>query len=562
MKKPVKLSLLDKAVGYFSPGTLNKRVAAKMKMQAAEQIGYVTPGSARKTMKGVVASANSPDRDMAPKLKGSRALARDMYMNSPLATGALKQSRTNIVGAGLTPQPVIDREYLGLSEEEAKEWESTALREFTTWADSTNSDFTRQLNFWDNQGLGLLSSFMNGDCFMMLPWKKPGNSGNWPYELRVKLIESDLIRNPHEEWNGYSESVLNRKVISGIKLSKQKVIQSAFFADHYPWEYGQGNFKGSFKEVPLFDRNGRQNWYQIFEPERINQRRGMSYLAPVLDLLKTMTRLTDAQLMQALVASLFTVFVKDMSGAGGTLNEPYTPSEVVGGGGTAQGADGEQVPQQKDSNSYLDLELGSGLIHYLDDDKEIQIADSKHPNDTFGPFFEALANQLGSALEIPAELLLLKFTASYSASRGAILQALKFWKRKRTWFVRSMCQPVYEEFITECVIKGRLTAPGFFDDPVIKAAWVKCMWAGPGQGQLDPLKEAKASVLKIGANLSTHQEEYVSDKGGHWGTAVEQKAREKNKLDSLGLESNLKPKELTGPDGREDAEERGTEEDA
>lgn len=52
----------------------------------------------------------------------------------------------------------------------------------------------------------------------------------------------------------------------------------------------------------------------------------------------------------------------------------------------------------------------------------------------------------------------------------------------------------YEEFITEAVARGRLQAPGFFLDPAIRAAWCGTEWYGTAQGQIDPLKEAKAAA--------------------------------------------------------------------
>ena len=62
----------------------------------------------------------------------------------------------------------------------------------------------------------------------------------------------------------------------------------------------------------------------------------------------------------------------------------------------------------------------------------------------------------------------------------------------------SDCQPVYAWVISEAVARGYLQAPGFFDDPVRRAAWLGATWRGAPMGQLDPLKEAKAAKEWLG----------------------------------------------------------------
>ena len=42
---------------------------------------------------------------------------------------------------------------------------------------------------------------------------------------------------------------------------------------------------------------------------------------------------------------------------------------------------------------------------------------------------------------------------------------------------------------------GRIKAPGFFDNPLVRAAWSGAKWTGPAQTHLDPLKEANANLI-------------------------------------------------------------------
>lgn len=99
--------------------------------------------------------------------------------------------------------------------------------------------------------------------------------------------------------------------------------------------------------------------------------------------------------------------------------------------------------------------------------EKVSSVDPGRPNAAFDPFVMAILRQIGVALEIPFELLVKHFTASYSAARAALLEAWKFFYTQRKWLADNFCQPVYEAWLTEAVLSGRVSAPGFFDDPLV-----------------------------------------------------------------------------------------------
>ena len=84
-----------------------------------------------------------------------------------------------------------------------------------------------------------------------------------------------------------------------------------------------------------------------------------------------------------------------------------------------------------------------------------------HPNTVFDTFVRAMCEQVGAALEIPADLLVMSFNSSYSASRAALLEAWKAFRMRREWLMRDFCRPTYELWLTEAVARGRIIAPGF-----------------------------------------------------------------------------------------------------
>jgi capsid protein len=145
-----------------------------------------------------------------------------------------------------------------------------------------------------------------------------------------------------------------------------------------------------------------------------------------------------------------------------------------------------------------------------------------------------MLRQIGAALSIPYELLNYQFSSSYSASRSAMLLAWKMFKTKRTWLENHYCNLVYAAWMEEAVLRGRVDAPGFFDDFAIRAAYLENKWVGPSPGQIDPTKETTAALDRIGGRLSTIAEESAAI-GGDFDRNIEQTAYEENTMDALGV---------------------------
>ena len=104
------------------------------------------------------------------------------------------------------------------------------------------------------------------------------------------------------------------------------------------------------------------------------------------------------------------------------------------------------------------------------------------------------------------------------------------FRARREWLAGEFCQPVYEQFLMEAVARGRVEAPGFFDDPIIQKAWCGAEWNGPAQGMLDPTKEAQAAQIRVSNGFSTREEETRGMNGGNYKRNAQQLKRENQML--------------------------------
>ena len=502
--------------------------------------GYVVPGSRKKSMKGFNVTANSPDADITPKLNGMRAASRDVLMNSPLPKAILDRLDVDVVNSGFQLQSTIDRDTLGLTEEEAYAKQAQFEQEFTLWSSSIFSDFERDLFFAEAQSSVYTNMCHSGDVFFMLPWDA---KKHFPYATTFKLIPADLVRDPRDKGN--------RDIQGGIERDSRGRKVAAHVYTSYE---NDGMLVESSVRVPFFDDDGRQLLFHVYEPGRLQGRRGVGIFNTGMENLKQLTRLTDAEVMSALLASYFTVFVKDNSGMGSVMGQAFTPEETLTGGGR-YGPENPEV-EEKNLEDANDLEMGHGNITYLGNDEDITLADPKKADEAFEKFWEVIARLISASAGVPIESALMNYQTSYTAARAA---ALDFWRKvrkDRALLVRRFVTPVYEAVISEAVIKGRLEAEGFFDEPEIKQAWLGARWIGVGQGSLNPLDEAKADIILKNNKMKTHEEAYVARTGLPYRPMVGRLASEYKLFDQEGLEDSSDAKDLVGSDGQRDPGER------
>lgn len=495
---------IDGAIALIAPQMGLKRTAARQKMQILNS-GYSNYGASttKKSLIGWNYAGGSAREDISDNLAVLRQRSRDLYMGAPIATGAVKTMRTNVVGRGLMLKPTIDREVLGIEAEEAQELEKKISREWALWAESADCDMARIDNFYELQQLAFLNWLTSGDCFVLLPVKQRKNQ---PYDLRVQLVEADRVSSP-DNYDTY-----DNKIVGGVEVEQDGEIVAYHFSKHHPLSYA--NEKIGWQRVEAYgSKTGRRNVLHLMNRERIDQRRGVPFLAPVIEALKQLGRYTDAELVAAVVSGLFTVFIeREGAGEGEPLGSAIGEEELV------------------DADDDTTIELAPGAVIDLAEGEKAHDMNPGRPNANFNGFVEAICRQIGSALEIPYELLMKHFTSSYSASRGALEEAWKMFRMYRTWLATDFCQPVYEEWLTEAVAKGRVKAPGFFTDPLRHKAFCKAQWNGPARGLLNPVQEVGAAVTRVENGFSTRSAETMEMAGGDYYSNCDQLKQEEIKL--------------------------------
>lgn len=508
---------VDRLIEFMAPTWAAARLQSRVGHALTASWGsgaYKGASPSSRNLVGWQPLGGDADSQILGDLRMLRERSRDLERNEPIAGGAIATTVTHVVGTGLSMQSRINAALLGMSDDEADAWQTDTMLKFEAWASGTDCDITRTQSFYEQQGLALRSVCTAGDHGVLLTRNKASAQA---VKLALQHIEADRICNPDRAPD-------RPGLVAGVAMDAQGAPTAYHIASGNPdRRIGTVLGKLTWAEVPAYGASTRRrNFLHLFERTRAGQTRGVPMLAPVIEPLKQLGRYTDAELTAAVVSGLFTVFITTEG------NTTVMPNAVADA--TAAAASTGNSGATK-----WDAKLGAGAIVEMGKGDKIESANPGRPNSNFDPFVTAIIRQVGLLLQIPYEVLVKHYTASYSAARAALLDAWRFFRIRREWLACKFCQPVYEAWLDEAVASGHVSAPGYFADLLVRRAWAGSAWVGDGPGAIDPLKEALAAKERVALSISTLAQESILHDGVDWDIKLRQRARERQKLEDAGL---------------------------
>lgn len=514
---------LDKTISYFFPAWGLRRT----KMRASDEYletAYVGASYVKKSMRRWMPGLGSPNTDYnESEQKTLVARCRDAFRNQGIARAAVDRLKHNVVGTGINMQSQIDSEYLGLTKEDADKISRKIEREFSAWSESIECDLERELTFWGIQTLVLVSTLISGDVFVNTPTKKRIGS---PYELKLQVIESDRVSN-------INSSLDNKYLRNGVVLDNDGAPTHYLIRRAHPGDTMNFAEANVWDKFPVFgESTGRRRILQIKDKERPGQYRGVPVLAAIIEKLKQLDRYSEAEITAAVISSFFTVYVESEGG--------YLPAP--------------QQEQSETEKEKRELTMGPGMVVGLDTGEKISAANPGRPNTAYDPFVTAVMKEIGAALGLSLEFLMLYFQSSYSAARAALLQAWNVVKYHRKLLTTYLCQPVFELFLDELVASGRLELPGYRDF-MARKAYSKASWIGPARGSVDELKEVAAAEKKIEIGISTRKKEAEEVQEEDWYEVHKQLVVEEQmrKRDGLSKADTIDAQDILDEEAKQNA---------
>jgi lambda family phage portal protein len=443
-----------------------------------------------------------------------RKRSKQIFTENLYARGLIRRLLTNEINKGLALEATPDADILGLDPEILAAWSERTERRFTIWGKNPGiSDYRTAQTFGAKQRQARMMAIVSGDVLVIL---RQGPSG-LPL---VDLVDAEHVSNPGSD--GQLSAVRKRGNIveHGVELDSAKR-HIAFFVLQAD---------GTHRRVPAYGpRTGRKQAWLLYGTEKLlDEVRGQSLLALVIQSLKEVDRYRDSEQRAAVINSMIAMWVEK--------SEDKMSSLPMTGGALRR----DTIETQNDSQGRKDVQFSAQMpgmiLQELQHGEKPTSYDTRRPNVNFGVFEAAIINGIAWANEIPPEVLTLAFQNNYSASRGAVNEFKMYLERIRAGFGEEFCSPVYQEFLLSEILKGSIDAPGFLDawrdtDKWDKfGAWVLADWAGAIKPNVDLLKEVKAYALLVEEGWLTRDRASRELTGMKYSKVSQQLARENAQL--------------------------------
>ncbi len=441
----------------------------------------------------------SADSDLLDELPTLVSRSRDLIRNHGVASGGIQTLVDNVVGTGLRLSAKPDYVALGKTKDWADEWSKQTEALWRGFAESTACDASRSLNFTGMTSLVFRSTLENGEALALPLWLPQAGD---QYATKIQLVESDRLSTPVQHQ-------ARKNMRSGIELDRYGAVKAYWVSKHHPGDRLFQPANDAWQRIPARSAFGRERVLHMFPKERVDQHRGKPIFSSTMPLFKMLDHYERSEVQAAVVNAMIAAFIEspmDME----SINEMF--------GGSSE----EYLSARKEWSTQL---KGGAIIPVFPGDKVAPFTPSR-PNTAYGDFVENVLRHIGAGLNMPFELLMKDFSkTNYASARASLMEAWRHFMTRRQWLGDYWARRVYVLWLEEAVNKGIIEAPNFYAQ---KTAWTRCKWIGPGRGWIDPVKEAKASILRMENNISTLEDE-CAIQGLDWEEVLEQRKRERTK---------------------------------
>lgn len=444
-------------------------------------------------------SANS---DLSPEIDKITGRARDLDRNSGLAQNLKNTKIENVIGTGLSWQPVPNHIVLGKTPEWAAEFAKIAKAHWADFSGSRFFDAEGEDNFALQTRQLYGHRFTNGSACVVPMWLE-GRVGT-RYRTAFKVIESDRLCN--------EDNALDKPGLSGgvERDPDTGVIVNYHVMKKHPGDHGVDIETDKWEKIPAFTEHGRRKFIHVYHKERAGQSRGASAVASVMAAFGLRSQYQLTELQAAEVASRIA----------GVMETPLSDE-------AAQALFGGEKDDYQELRRKWNGKLTSGMILKLPPGTQYRTHIPNRPATAYIGFMEHISREIGLACGLPDQLSMRDFTkVNYSSARGALLEAWRGFYVDRNEIMHQLGDPQVELWMEDAIdlgiFDGLLTMQEFYDN---RSACTAGKWLGKGNQPIDRLKHENANKIALEIGTTTLRDIYAED-GEDWEEQQEQTFRE------------------------------------
>ena len=456
-------------------------------------------------------ASGSLDWDLRHKLPGLRRKARAMALNNPLIRQYLQLLEQNMIGPrGIRLQAQV-RNNDGNLNKKINDKIEAAWTDFwrDPWVDGRMSGVA---------GEHLLARTMavDGEVFV-----RRIRSSNYRYGLKLQMIDADLVdhqlnrprgtQGENEIRLGIEVDVWGKAVAMWVWSSQPQDINTMIPRDRL--------------RIPA------EEMIHLYDPERVNQTRGITWINSVMTSLNILDGYVEATLLAARTGACSMPMFK------------HSNSDLY-----------DTTSNGKVPNFNIELTPGGGLT--LPPGLEMQQFDPSKATTNFGEFTKENKRYASSGLCTSYNALANDLEGvNYSSMRSGLLIERDSWKCLQQMWIDRFRSPVFEWLLNDGILAGGLVLDSRDFRKFLAAKWVPRGWPW-----VDPLKDVNAAVVAIQNGLGSRTG-YLGEQGEDFEETCEELADEKRIAADAGLDFSTEAvKPGTDPAAVEDDPEGDPEE--
>jgi lambda family phage portal protein len=283
---------------------------------------------------------------------------------------------------------------------------------------------------------------------------------------------------------------------------------------------------GSFYVGAPYRRIPAEDIIHIYDPERADQTRGISWMASGMTTARHLGGYIEAAVVNSRAAACKMGFFKDLTGDAGD----YTADE-------------------KEADTGLQTDIAEpGTFRDIGRHDFVQY-DPKYPHEQFDPFTKAMIRFIAAGLGVSYQTLSGDLSeTSYASGRQGLLEERETYKSAQEFIRETFLDRVYSEWLTMAIMTGRINLPfykfGKFNQP---------KWTGRRWSWVDPLKDVHAAKEARAAGFKSSTQ-IINEAGGDIEDTYLEIAQENAEAVKLGLVLDYGVKAETGQTNKADAD--------
>ncbi len=439
-------------------------------------------------------------QELHPDLGILNARSREAVRDIWIAGSGVDAYRRGIVGIGITPRSVAKDP---MTHEPFEEFNRGLDQWFTWWM--------RDPRFVDSEKR---KTFVGYEDVTVAEWKTVGESITiLSYVPRPDMVGLVLQMCEPEQLDTLltKYAPTGNEVRDGIEIDKfGAAVAYHLHCEKHPFE----------KWSTDATRIEADRVIHLFRPDRVRQHRGMGKLRRVLTKILQLGMYDQYQLVAAKMEACH----------GGSIEaEPQYDNENLMSLNLESGDDGT------DAFGSTKIVWEPGMMPRMNPGEKVNWHTPSRPGGSYDPFTKAQVGQIAAGIGLDYATVARDYSqGNFSSQRQGKLETDKEMAGDQQLMIDVWCRRVREAFKEFAILEGRVSAPGFFQDPLLHRAYLEDEWQPPPNPWIDPVKSAKGIILALEYGLTTRAAE-LGKLGLFYEDVIDQQAVERQRAAEKGV---------------------------